>query len=68
MKKSSLKLYLATFLLTLALASVGFAGDGQCPLLPPPPPPEGVGSGNTGHAFNANYMYIKDFLKFFIKF
>lgn len=40
MKKSSLKLYFATFLLTLTLTSFGFAGDSHCPVDGTPPPDE----------------------------
>jgi hypothetical protein len=76
MQKSSLKLYFATFLFTLTLASFTFAGDAQCPFAPPPPPTDGnQGSGgraavivNTNDVFNENIKYIKDFLSFLIKF
>ena len=40
MKKSSLKLYFATFLFTMAMTSFTFAGDIHCPIAPPPPPDE----------------------------
>src|ERR1700755_1054915 len=33
----SLRLCLATFLLTLSLTASAFAGDGHCPLVEPPP-------------------------------
>jgi hypothetical protein len=38
MQKSSLKLYFATFVFTLALATFTFAGEGHCPDAPPPAP------------------------------
>jgi hypothetical protein len=37
MQKSSLKLYAATFIFTLALATFTFAGDSHFPVAPPPP-------------------------------
>jgi hypothetical protein len=38
--KNSLKLYFATLIFTLAMASFSFAGEVQCPIAPPPPPPD----------------------------
>ena len=71
MQKSSLKLYFATFLFTLTLASFTFAGDAQCPLAPPPPP---LTDGDGGRAvivnqdvFDENINFIKDFLSLLIK-
>jgi hypothetical protein len=64
MKKSSLKLYFAASLLTLTLASFGFAGDSHCPLTDPPPPAEGEGGPglvmtNTNPSVNSNYQFLK---------
>ncbi len=71
MKKSSLRLYFATCLFTVTLASFTFAGDIQCPIVPPPPG-DGDGDGrtvivNTNDVFNENIKYIKDFLSLLIK-
>lgn len=65
MKKSPIKLYLATLLLTLTLASAGFAGDTQCPIAPPPPPPpdEDLVVGVIGGVFGDNYISFSNFLK-----
>ena len=72
MKKSSFKLYFATFLFTVTLASFTFAGDIQCPIVPPPPG-DGDDDGrvvtvNTNDVFNENIKYIKDLLGLLIKF
>ena len=74
MYKSSLKLYLVTVLFTLALASLTFAGNVQCPLTDPPPPADGdMGNGglvivvDTGDVLNENIKYIKDLFSFLIK-
>ena len=73
MQKSSFKLYIATLLFTLTLASISFAGDVHCPA-PPPPPPNGGGDGGrlvavvTNDVFNENLKYIKDFLGSLFKF
>jgi hypothetical protein len=69
MKKSSLKLYFATALFTLILASSTLAGDAQCPA-PVPPPSDG---GRLTVIFiqdtiDANFKLIKDFLSALIKF
>jgi hypothetical protein len=66
MQKSSLKLYLVTFLFTLLLVSSAFAGDGQCPLTDPPPPPPGEGRGvsatdNTNPAETIGYQFLQGF-------
>ncbi len=65
MQKSSLKLYLSTFLLTLILASFGFAGDSHCPIAPPPPDEDGRGSApvvvNTNPSVGSSYQLIKSF-------
>lgn len=64
MQKSSLKLYFGTFLLTLTLASSGFAGDGQCPIAPPPPPHQGGRmDANINPVFGSNYISLNDFLE-----
>jgi hypothetical protein len=47
MHKSFFKLYLTTFLLILTLSSFAFAGEGQCPYIPPPPPTDGGRSSAT---------------------
>jgi hypothetical protein len=66
MQKSSIKLYLSTLLLTLTLASFGFAGDIQCPLAPPPPPPPEGGRAvtviaNTNPSEGDTYQFLKGF-------
>jgi len=71
MKRSSLKLYFATILFTLTLASFTFAGDTQCPA--PTPPSNGGGTGGriavvNQDVFDVNIKLIKDFLSFLIKF
>jgi hypothetical protein len=53
MQKSFFKLYVITFLFILALASFGFAGNGQCPLTDDPPPVDG-GEGNLVQATDPN--------------
>jgi hypothetical protein len=70
MKKSSLKLYFATALFTLTLASLTFAGDAQCPA-PTPPPPSSGGRLTViviQDTIDANFKLIKDFLSALIKF
>jgi hypothetical protein len=69
MKKSSLKLYFATFLFTITLASFTYAGDTQCPLVPPPPGTGGrAAMVNTKDVITDSFKYIKDFLGFWIRF
>lgn len=70
MQKSSLRLYIATFLFTLTLASFTFAGDTQCPLAPPPPPPPDGNQGNGGIAVITHDVFniksFNDFLQFLL--
>lgn len=65
MQKSSLKLYLATFIFTLTLVSLTFAGEGHCPIAPPPPDEDGFNSVpavvNTNPSEGSNYQLIKGF-------
>ncbi len=68
MKKSSFKLYFATFVLTLILASLSFAGEVQCPFASPPP---GEGERatvpvivDTNLSVNNNYQFLKGFWEF----
>jgi len=63
MQRSSTKLYFATSLLTFALASFAFAGNGQCPLTDPPPPKDGDDTGlvivNTNPSMGDSYQFLK---------
>ena len=63
MKKSTFKLYLATFVFTLTLTTFTFAGDGQCPIAPPPPGrPDGeVVTVNTNPSVRSSYQFLKSF-------
>ncbi len=65
MLRSSLKLYIVTFLFTLTLASFAIAGEGQCPLAPTPPPHEGRASvtviANTNPFGGDTYQFLKSF-------
>ena len=67
MQKSSLKLYFATFLFTLTLASFGFAGDGHCPLTEPPPTEGESGRVtvpiivDTNPTVKSSYQFLKGF-------
>jgi hypothetical protein len=72
MQKSSFKLYFATILFTLTLASFTFAGEVQCPIAPPPPPPTGIGNGesvpviiNTNPSVRGSYQFLKRFWDLF---
>lgn len=69
MKKSPLKLYFATFVFTLSLASFGFAGDIQCPFTSPPPPPQPSRNAapaidNTNPSGGSNYQFLNGFWEF----
>jgi len=71
MRRSSLKLYLYTLILTLSLASFSFAGDSHCPLTDPPPPTEGEGDRvtapvivDTNPSVNGTYQFLKGFWEF----
>jgi hypothetical protein len=70
MQKSSIKLYFATVLFTLTLASFTFAGDGQCPLVSPPPPVPGHESTpvivNTNPTVGSSYQFLKRFWELFL--
>jgi hypothetical protein len=72
MQKSSLKLYFATFLFTLSLASFTFAGEVHCPLTDPPPPPPGDGDTgriavviNPDSSVKDNYQFLTGFWELF---
>ncbi len=68
MTKSTFKLYFATFLLTLALASFGVAGDIQCPFTSPPPPQPGRNVApavdNTNPSEGSDYQFLNGFWEF----
>jgi hypothetical protein len=57
MQKRSLKIYVATLIFTLSLASFALAGEGQCPIAPPPPHDED----GRGNAVNANPDITSDY-------
>jgi hypothetical protein len=69
MQKRSLKLYFATSIFTLLLASFSFAGNGQCPLTEPPPEGDGFTSApviaNTNISVESTYQYLKGFWELF---
>jgi hypothetical protein len=72
MHKSSFKLYFATILFTLTLASFTFAGDAQCPAPTPPPLAGGddvrVTVVITHDVFSESFKYFKDFVGLLIGF
>ncbi len=70
MKKSSLKLYFATFLLTLALSSFGFAGNSHCPIdgTPPPPDEDGRNANPVINTVNSSEGTSSQFLQGFWEF
>jgi hypothetical protein len=69
MQKGSLKLYFATFLLTLILASFSLAGDVHCPLTEPPPDEGGRASVpvivNANPTVKDTYQFLKGFWEIF---
>ncbi len=68
MKTSSFKIYFATILFTVTLASFTFAGDIQCPIAPPPPRGDGGDRTVIADVNDVYIKYIKDFLGHWIKF
>lgn len=66
MQKSSLKLYFATLIFTMALASFAFAGNDHCPLTEPPPSEEGGRVTvpvivDTNPSVKSTYQFLKRF-------
>ena len=64
MQKSSFKLYFATLIFTLTLASFSFAGDTHCPIAPPPPdndPGSELVIANTNPTRGDSYQFLKRF-------
>lgn len=65
MHKRSLKHYFSTLIVALTLASCTFAGDIQCPIVPPPPPEEGRGlATNTSPADTDDSQILNDIWEF----